>query len=152
MFRMVLGNGLNNMEDRFHPDALDILIPTIVHPLTARFQNYNFSPPTIHAGPDTTITASTIRLTGSAIPPLLVKATPIAANGIDTVPYKIASWARDPGKGPPLSPDHFPAIPSTTVTGSEGIYVFNLKTTDNNTGTQSVDVTVTVKRPADTKK
>jgi len=145
---MVLGNGFNNMQDRYSPDALDVLTPTIVHPLSARFQNYNFTPPSINAGPDQTTTGSTVLLKGSATPPLLIKTTPIAANGIDTVPYKIVSWqwTKLKGSGGKISS---PNSPSTTVTGLiPGTYLFNLKTTDNNTGTLSADVTVTVKTPA----
>ncbi|HXB94136.1 MAG TPA: hypothetical protein VNU70_03220 [Puia sp.] len=149
----VLGNGLNCMEDRFHPDGLDVLIPTKVRPLSARWQNYHFSPPTIHAGSDTTVSGSSVRLTGSATPPLLAKATPIAANGIDTVPYKIISYQWTLVKGNRNAQFGSPQSPSTAVTGLvPGTYVFNLKTTDNNTGTQSANVTVTVKPPANTTK
>jgi len=144
---MVLGNGFNNMQDRYSPDALDVLTPTRVHPLSARFQNYNFTPPSIHTGPDRTIAASTVLLSGSATPPLLVKATPTAANGIDTVDYRIVSWkwVKVKGQGGKITS---PNSPTTTVTGlSPGIYIFNLQTTDNNTGTQNANVTITVKTP-----
>lgn len=149
---LVLGNGLNNMEDRWSPDALDVLTPTRVHPLSARFQNYNFTPPSIHAGPDQTTTHSTVLLNGSATPPLLIKATPIAANGIDTVNYKIVSWqwTKIKGAGGKITS---PKTASTTVTGlTPGTYIFNLLTTDNNTGTQSANVTITVKGAAAAKK
>jgi hypothetical protein len=142
---LVLGNGLNNLQDRFSPDALDVLVPTRVHPLSARFQNYNFTPPSIHAGPDQTIKGPTASLRGSATPPLLIKATPVAANGIDTIPYRIVSWrwTKIKGAGGKITS---PNAPGTTVTGlSPGIYVFNLQTTDNNTGTQGANVTITVK-------
>jgi len=143
---MVLGNGLNNLEDRFSPDALDVLVPTRVHPMTARFQNYNFHPPTINAGPNQTTANTTVRLSGSATPPLLIKATPEAANGIDTLDYRIVSWKWTKLKGNGariISPDS----PETEVTGlTPGVYIFNLMTTDNNTGTQSANVTITVKK------
>jgi hypothetical protein len=144
-----LGNGFTNTRnDAYHPDALDVITPTIVHPLTARYQDYVFSPPTIHPGHDTTITGPTFRLTGSATPPLLVKATPVAANGIDTIPYKIVSyqWSLIKGAGARIDNPH---SPTTTVTGLKpGVYVFNFKTTDNNTGTQSANIKVTVKAPS----
>jgi hypothetical protein len=135
------------MQDQYSTDALDVLTPTTVHPLSAPFQNYNFTPPSIHAGPDQTIAASTVLLSGSATPPLLIKATPAAANGIDTVDYRIVSWKWEKVKGPGGKITS-PNSPTTTVTGlSPGIYIFNLRTTDNNTGTQSATVTITVKAP-----
>ena len=147
---LVLGNGFTNTRnDAYHPDALDVLTPTIVHPLTARYQDYVFSPPTIHPGSDTTITGPTFRLTGSATPPLLVKATPVAANGIDTIPYKIVSYQWSLVQGAADARIASPHSPATTVTGLKpGVYVFNLKTTDNNTGTQSANIKVTVKAPS----
>jgi hypothetical protein len=146
---VVLGNGFNNRTDQFHPDALDVLTPTMVHPFSSRYQDYIFSPPSIHVGNDTTITGPTLTLTGSASPLRMVKATPVAANGIDSIPYKIVAWRWTQKKGRPGARINSPESNSTTVTGLlPGVYTFNLSTTDNNTGTQSVDITVTVKSSA----
>lgn len=143
---LVLGNGFDNSRsDAYHPNAFDVLVPTMVHPLTARYQEYIWSPPTIHAGHDTTITGTTFRLNGSATPPLL-KATPRAYNGIDTIPYKIVAYQWALVKGAAGARIANPHSPITAVTGLRpGVYEFNLKTTDNNNGTQSANINVTVK-------
>jgi hypothetical protein len=145
---VVLGNGFNNRSDQYHPNALDVLTPTMVHPLTTRYQDYVFSPPAIDAGRDSTIIGSAFRLSGSATPPLMVKATPEAANGIDTIPYRIVAWQWRQVRGPSGSRIASPHSPTTLVTGlQQGLYIFTLRTTDNNNGTQSANITITVKTP-----
>ena len=79
----------------------------------------------------------------------MVKATSLAANGIDTIPYKIVSWHWTLIKGAGNALIVAPRSPATTVTGLKpGTYLFNLLTTDNNTGTQSANITLTVLPPA----
>jgi hypothetical protein len=143
---LVLGNGFTNTRsDAYHPDALDVLTPTMVHPLTVRYQDYIFSPPTIHPGHDTTITDPTFHLKGSATP-LLMVAIPPVVNGIDTIMNKIVAYQWTLVKGATDARIANPHAPTTTVTGLKpGVYVFNLHTTDSNTGTQSANITITVK-------
>ena len=143
----VLGNGLFNVQDQYSCNALDVLKPTMVHPLSVTAQGYNFTPPTIDAGPDQVVTGTEARLSGKAIPPLLIKATPMAANGIDTVGYTIVSYKWTKVKGPAGAKITNPDSPVTTVKGLvPGIYTFNLQTVDSNTGTLSDDINITVKQ------
>ena len=141
---IVLGNGFLNMQEQFTPNSMDVLVPTKVTPLTTTFQEYNFTLPTINAGANQTVTGTTATLKGTATPPLLVKNSLLAANGIDMVGYQIVSyqWTKVSGAGGTITS---PNSASTTVTGlTPGTYVFALMTTDNNTGTQRATVTITV--------
>jgi hypothetical protein len=141
---LCLGNGIQNMQDADHPNATDVLVPTLVHPLTAMIQGYNFTAPSISAGPNQTVTSSTVTLTGTAQALQMVKNTTKSANGIDTWGYNIVSyqWTKVSGNGGTITS---PGSATTTVTGlTNGVYVFNLVATDNNTGTQSANVTITV--------
>ncbi len=141
----VLGNGLFLLQQADHPNTLDVLVPTLVTPLKAILQTYNFNPPFISAGENRTITGDTAVLQGVASPLRLIKATPRAANGIDTVGYNIVRYRWKRSSGPPatiLTPDSC----STIITGLQpGNYIFNLQAIDNNTGVQSVNVSITVK-------
>jgi alpha-tubulin suppressor-like RCC1 family protein len=149
---MVLGNGLVNLQEQFSYNAFDVLKPTMVHPLTVTVQSYNFTPPSLTVGKDQVITGSTTTLTSVAIPPLLIKATPIAANGIDTAGYKIVSHRWTQIKGAPAKIAD-PDAAVTKISGlTPGIYRFNLKTVDSNTGTMSADVKVTVTGPDQSQK
>jgi alpha-tubulin suppressor-like RCC1 family protein len=139
---MVLGNGLFNLQQMEHPNALDVLVPTRVTPLTTIFQTYNFQPPSIHATVEEE--GGTITLKGAATPLLLVKSTPRSANGLDTIDHQITSWRwkRISGK---LCTISRPDSPSTTVAGlTPGTYVFQLTVTDSNTGTQNTAITVSI--------
>ncbi|MHA4811085.1 PKD domain-containing protein [Flavitalea flava] len=141
---MVLGNAYINLQEATHPNAMDVTIPTMVHPLSALYQAYNFSGPSISAGPAQSISGSTVTLTGTAAAPQLIKATSVAANKVDKLGYNIAAyqWTKVSGPGGTISS---PNAATTTVTGlTKGTYVFNLVATDNNKGTQSAKVTVKV--------
>ncbi|HVU58059.1 MAG TPA: hypothetical protein VHD83_23520 [Puia sp.] len=144
----VLGNGMNNLQDANSCNALDVLRPTMVHPLSVMAQSYNFTPPSIDAGPDQTVTGTETTLSGKATPPLLIKNTPVAANGIDTAGYKIVAYKWKQIKGPAGAKIINPNAPVTRVTGLvPGVYKFNLQTEDSNTGTLSGEITITVKGP-----
>jgi hypothetical protein len=142
----VLGNGMFCVQEQFTFDALDVLKPTMVHPLEVTAQGYNFTPPSIDAGKDQTVEGTELTLSGRATAPLLVKSTPMAANGIDTAGYKIVSYKWTKVKGPAGARITHPDAPVTKVTGlTPGIYTFNLQTADSNTGTLSDDVIITVR-------
>jgi len=138
-------NGYNNSD--LHPDELNVLTPTMVHPLTSIFTEYGFIAPTISAGANQTVAGSTATLKGTARAMLAVAVRKPAPNGIDTVGYKIVSYQWTQVSGPKGSIATFanPNAATTTVTGlQKGTYVFNLLATDNNTGTLSANTTVQV--------
>ncbi|MHA4809671.1 PKD domain-containing protein [Flavitalea flava] len=140
-----LGNGFLNMQEQYSPNAMDVLVPTKVTPLTTAFQRYNFTAPSISAGGAQTITGSIGTLTGLAKAPQLTKTTSIAANLIDLVGFNIVSYKWTKVSGPASGTITLPNSAITTVTGlATGTYVFNLLTTDNNKGTQSANVTIKV--------
>jgi hypothetical protein len=142
-----LGNGKwgGYNTDEYHPNSLDVLQPTMVHPLTTRFQQYGWVAPTISAGPKQSITGTTAELKGTAQPLLLIADNPIpAVNGIDTAGYHVVAWqwTKVSGNGGTIVS---PNTDTTSVTGlSTGTYIFQLVTTDNNTGTLMARDTVVV--------
>jgi len=142
---VVCGNGYYLNQQADHPNSMDVLVPTKVTPLTTASQAYDWTAPKISAGANQTISSSTATLTGSATGPQLIKSgTAAAANGINKVGFDIVSyqWTKVSGNGGNITS---PGSASTTVTGlTTGTYVFNLLTTDANTGTQSANVTITV--------
>jgi len=141
---MVSGRGYLDLDEAAYPNAWDVLAPLMVHPLGTIAQTYHFTKPWINAGINQSITTTSATLTGSAQAPLLIKATTVAANGIDTAGFKIVSYVWTKVSGPAATITS-PNAATTTVTGlTPGVYVFNLKTTDNNTGTQSANVTITM--------
>jgi hypothetical protein len=143
---LVLGNGLWGGYDNgaYHANILDVLKPTMVHPFTSIFNEYSFTPPTISVGPKQIISTPTATLKGVAKAPIVVSIKKPAPNGIDTAGYHIVSyqWTKISGTGGVITS---PNAATTTVTGlSQGTYVFNLLTTDNNTGTLSANDTIVV--------
>jgi|GEM_PF-294801 len=145
---LVLGNGFSCVQEAAHPNALDVLVPTLVTPMSTTSQSYDWTPPAISAGVNQTITSTTATLTGTATAPQLIKNSAVAANGINRVGYNIISYKWTQVSGPAATITN-PNSATTTVTGmTPGTYVFNLLTTDNNTGTQSANVTITVSSTA----
>ena len=148
-----LGNGKwgGYNTDEYHPNSLDVLQPTMVHPLTTLFQQYGWVAPTISAGPNQNITGTTAHLTGTAQPLLLIADNPApAVNGIDTAGYHVVAWqwTKVSGNGGTIVS---PNASTTSVTGlSTGTYIFQLVTTDNNTGTLMARDTVIVNSAAGT--
>ena len=135
--------GYNN--DQYHPNILDVLKPTMVHPLTTYFQQYGFIPPTIHVDARQVIASTTATLTGVAVAPILAITTPTASNGIDTAGYHIVSYQWTKLSGAACTITSPGAAITTGVTGlTTGTYIFNLLTTDNNTGALSANDTVVV--------
>ena len=144
---LALGNGMWNgyAGNAAHPDALNVLKPTMVHPLTAILTEYGFIPPSISAGPNQTVAGPVATLKGTARAMLAIAVRRPAPNGIDTAGYKIVSYQWKQVSGPKGATITNPNAATTTVTGlQKGTYVFNLLTTDNNTGTLSANTTVQV--------
>ncbi len=141
---LALGNGMENLQEQYSYDALDVLKPTMVHPMSQKYTQYNFTPPGISLGPKQNVSTTTANLTSVVKPPLLYKATPVAPNGIDTAGYHIVSWQWTQVGGSAATITS-PNAANTAVTGlSTGTYVFQLITTDNNTGTLMARDTIVV--------
>ena len=142
-----LGNGKwgGYTSDADHPNSLDVLQPTMVHPLTTPLQQYGWIAPKISAGPKQNIKGTTATLKGTAQPLLLIADNPVpAVNGIDTAGYHVVAWqwTKVSGNGGTIVT---PTSNTTSVTGlSTGTYIFQLVTTDNNTGTLMARDTVIV--------
>ncbi|MBN8855025.1 MAG: hypothetical protein BGO55_03870 [Sphingobacteriales bacterium 50-39] len=144
---LTLGNGLWNGYNggQYHPNQLDVLKPTMVHPLTSIFTEYGYIPPTISAGPNQSVAGPTATLKGMARAMLAVAVRKPAPNGIDTAGCKIVSYQWSQVSGPQGATITSPNDATTTVTGlKKGVYVFSLLTTDDNTGTLSANTTVQV--------
>lgn len=142
---MASGRGLLNLEDGTYPNAMDVLVPTMVHPIGARFRAVHFTLPTISAGEDQSVAGNTTTLKGTATPPQFKTAARTTA-AMDPLGYRIVGWRWTKLKGPActiMSPDSSGTVVKGLV---PGLYVFNLKTLDSNAGTQSADVTVKVTR------
>ncbi|HEU4471297.1 MAG TPA: T9SS type A sorting domain-containing protein [Flavisolibacter sp.] len=140
---LALGNGYLNMQEAQLPNAMDVLVPTMVSPLSAKYQQYNFTKHTINAGPDQTITSSVATLSGSGTPSKLTATGPLN-NGRPTITYDFVSylWTKISGAGGAITS---PNSLNTTVTGlTTGTYKFKLLITDNNTGTIADTVTINV--------
>jgi len=144
---LTLGNGLWNGYDggQYHPNTLDVLKPTMVHPLTSVFTEYGYVPPTITVDAKRSIATSTATLTGKAKALSCVAVKKPAANGKDTVGYGIVSYQWTKVSGPAGGTITAPNAASTAVTGlTTGTYIFNLIATDDNTGTLSANDTIVV--------
>jgi len=144
---LALGNGLWNGYNggQYHPNTLDVIRPTMVHPLTSVFTEYDYEPPTITMDPKRIISTSTATLTGKAKPLLCVAVKKPAPNGIDTAGYKIVSYLWTKVSGPAGGTIASPNAATTSVSGlTTGTYIFNLLATDNNTGTISGNDTIVV--------
>jgi len=140
---IVLGNGFANLQDANSANAIDVLTPTMVHPLTARYQTYNFTAPVLNAGTDQSVTTTTTTLTATGHAAAVVHAGTLF-NGIDSVGYHWIGfqWTKISG---PACTITTPAAQTTTITGmGNGIYQFKIVATDNNTGTIADTVKVTV--------
>lgn len=132
---LTLGNEYAINEESTYPNALDVLKPTVVDPMTVEVKGRKFILYTINAGPDQTITLpeSTVTLNGSATP---------------STGYEIESYRWTKVSGPPSCVIKTPSEASTVVTGLKaGEYVFKLQMTDNNTATISATVRVSVVTP-----
>src|SRR5260221_342056 len=135
---LVLGNGFFNTSEQYSYDAMDVLTPTMVHPLVAINQAYDLTKPTISAGPKLTTSASSVTLTGKAT------AVTLTGSGSETG-GTITGYKWNMVSGPSLASINSANLATTTVTGlAQGVYIFQLTVTDaaGVTGTATVQVTV----------
>ncbi len=137
------GRGYINWQEAAYPNALDVLQPLQVHPLQSKYQAYDFTLGSINAGTDQIISSATTTLAGTAVAPKLLYRG-VLNNGQPDISYSIVSYEWTKLSGPSCTITS-PSSSSTTVTGlTDGVYLFRLVTTDNNTGTMSDTVKVTV--------
>jgi len=144
---LALGNGFWNGYNggQYHANTLDVIRPTMVHPMTSIFTEYDYEPPTMTMDPKRVLSTSTATLTGVAKPLKCVAVIKPAPNGIDTAGYKIVSYLWTKVSGPAGGTLASPNAATTSVSGlTTGTYIFNLLATDNNTGTISGNDTIVV--------
>jgi alpha-tubulin suppressor-like RCC1 family protein len=140
---LALGNGYLNLQEAGYRNALDVLTPTMVSPLFAKYQGYNFIINTINAGNDQNIVTTSTTLSGSGTPTRLT-ASGTVVNGKPNLDYIITGYQWTKVSGPSCTITT-PTAATTTVTGmSTGVYVFKLVITDNNTATIADELTVNV--------
>jgi len=144
---LVLGNGYANTSenDANHYNDMDVTVPTQVHPLSARYTVYNFTPPALSAGTNKTITTTSTSLTASGNPELMISQIHPSPNGIDTLRCKWISYAWTKVSGPNNPTITAATSQSTSVTGLvNGTYVFQVLATDDNTGQDTAQIQVIV--------
>jgi hypothetical protein len=132
--------GKLNLQEEFYPNAFDVLAPKKISPPdTATYKTYDFQLPNIGAGTNQTITTTSTTVTATGHPALLIN----HINSTDTAGYFCTYlWTKESGTGGTIVS---PNAKSTPITGlSTGTYVFKVLTTDNNSGTASGQITITV--------
>jgi len=132
---LALGNGKAITPEDVYPNALDILSPTKVTPMTVNVtQLYGFKPYTLNAGNDQSIVLpnNSVNLNGVGLP----------SSG-----YTIKSYQWQKISGPGSFTIVNPNAASTVLNNlMEGEYIFRLTMTDNNTATISDDIKITVSK------
>ena len=137
----VLGNGFHNLDEETSPNALDILAPTVVHPIQVTYKQYHFTAPNLSvSGGNQSISTNSTTLTAAGHSALLIN----SSLSTDTLGYSWTTYAWTQTSGPSCIIAN-PSNKSTSVTGlSNGTYVFQLIATDTNQGMGQATVTVTV--------
>ena len=134
------------MQEASYPNVIDVTSPTMVTPISAIYQQYNFTNATINAGSDQNISTTTLSLSGSATG-LTVIANGTVNNGIPNLTPSISSYQWVKETGPSASITN-PGSLSTTVTGiTPGNYTFRLIVNYSNGATQSDVMAVTATAP-----
>lgn len=143
---LVSGRGYIIMQEASYPNVIDVTSPTMVTPISAIYQQYNFTNGTINAGSDQNISTTTLSLSGSATG-LTVIANGTVNNGIPNLTPSISSyqWVKETGPSASISN---PGSLSTTVTGvTPGNYTFRLIVNYSNGATQSDVMAVAATAP-----
>lgn len=137
----VLGNGFHNLDEQNSPNALDVLVPTMVHPLTAVYKQYHFTAPNLSvSGGNQSITTTSTTVTAAGHPALLIN----QSNSTDTLNYRWVTyaWTKISGAACTITT---PSSKSTTISGlATGSYVFQVLATDNNSGQDTAKLAITV--------
>lgn len=136
------GDGAVNGQEGAWPNAMDVLTPSIRTPLAispTQTTSYNFTPYTLKAQAQQNISSSSATLTAAATASLLT------ASGKPDYGYAITKYLWTKVGGPSGGTITHPDSLTTTVTGlTNGTYIFNIRTTDNNTATISAKDTIVV--------
>lgn len=147
----VMGNGLQNNTwlkdtsnmDQYHYNAIDIIVPTLVTPLTQTTTLVNGRPPTVNAANQNISTSSTaITTTGNMLKVMKVSDT------TQVICCAIASHAWTQISGPNTAT--LTNTSSQTVTASNlinGTYIFQDLVSDNHSGQDTVQTHITVSIP-----
>lgn len=132
------GKGWSN--ESTYANAADVLSPKLINYFSYTLPSpSSFVLPTVNAGSDQSISTASTTLTGSA-----------TAGHTSSWSFSVSSYEWTKVSGPSCTIAS-PTAASTGVTGmSNGVYTFQLKTTDNNTATVVDNVTVTVSALVDT--
>lgn len=134
----------NSDMDQYHYNAMDVIVPTRVTPISAKTQSYNGTPPTYAASNQSIRTPyTTISITG--LPLRVIATSHPAGNGIDTICCSIASHSWTKKSGPIKGSIVNASAATATITGMvNGTYVFQDLITDSNSGQDTVQVQVIV--------
>jgi hypothetical protein len=138
----------NSNMDQYHYNAIDVIVPTMVTPISAKTQNYDGMPPVTVAAHNSHFTTNgSVKLTGSGNP-LLITANPLpAGNGIDTPCCKWTSYAWSQLSGPTTAVfDRTDTTVANISNLKNGKYVFNILFNDNHSGNDTAQVQLNVNR------
>ncbi|MDO6430590.1 T9SS type A sorting domain-containing protein [Flavitalea sp. BT771] len=136
------GDGVANGQEGTWPNALDVLKPSMRTPLAispTMTTYYNFTPYTLTTPAQQSISSGSATLTATATASLL------SASGKPNYGYTITKYQWTQVSGPSGATIANPNQLTTAVTGlTNGTYIFNIQTTDNNTATISARDTIVV--------
>ena len=137
----------NSDMDQYHYNAMDIIVPTMVTPISAKTQNYNGTPPSTTASHNGHFVGNAVTLVGTGLP-LKVFATPHpAGNGVDTLCCQWASFSWTVKSGPSGSSFSNGAAQTSSVSVTQnGRYVFQIQFNDNHSGIDTAQVPLYVNR------
>lgn len=139
----ILAQGWNMVDNDYdnHPNCMDLLVPTPAHYLTTNVHTDAFTLPSLSLGASQTIHTSSVTLTQTGHPALLIN----TANSADTDNYTPLTNAITQISGPNTATIVSPNSPSTSITGMiNGTYIFRDTTIDNAGGTNRAQDTITV--------
>jgi hypothetical protein len=139
----VLGNGVGITADSnaAHPNYGDVLVPTLVTPLTATYRTYTYKQPTrgisvSSNGNSPFVKNSAMTLTYTGTPLYLI-------NGTDTFGYRISTYNYTQISGPNTATITNGTAKTATISKlTTGTYIFQLLTTDANGGQDTSRVTI----------
>jgi hypothetical protein len=134
----------NSSIDNFHYNVLDVIVPTMVTPLSQVTVLYDAMPPTIDA-PNQSISTSNTSITCSGNMLQVTSHSPPAANGIDFVCCTIVSHAWTKISGPNTPTLTNANTQTVNISGLvNGTYVFQDFVSDDHSGQDTMQVQVVV--------
>jgi alpha-tubulin suppressor-like RCC1 family protein len=143
----VMGNGIQNRTwlfdnsnmDQYHYNAVDIITPTVVTPLTAATTLVDGLPPTVGAANQTITTSSTsITCTGN-----MLQVTKVSGGALVCCNITSHAWTKLSGPNTPTLTNANTA--TVNISGMvNGTYVFQDFVSDNNSGQDTVQAQIVV--------